>query len=252
MPQTDALGPWGALLIHEDDDNVFRLPLISSGSTSRPAATTTERRYVNDELDPVQQFAQEAAPGTASFTYDKNATEAVQALYRLERANTSVLFEWVANKIVERAKGAASASLVAVATPTGDARESVATFSGTAPLNLLSTTLNVAGRVLVVDNKAFIVDRIISATTAGVYLVGDVTANKVTVPDVGGKISAAVTAGVFTLVSPAEVTKMLATVSAAGNTSISAGNPQEDTVELTLDSVSTREFWLAPSLNRTY
>ena len=247
MPLTQILGPAGAFVITVDGED-FRLPLISSGSTSRPAATADEIRFVNELLDPVQQRVTEAPPGSASWTYRANADEAVEALYRLERSNEVAAFKWVTNAVKEHAEGAA-ASTVAVATPTAG-NKSVATFAGASKADLESVSLRGSkGRFLIVDGNAFGIHRITDSDKADVYLRGPVAANVCTPSTSLGKISAAIAANAtWSIVTPARVISFNAQVTAAGNHDISP-DATEDTLELSLSAVAERVYWVAESQN---
>ena len=248
MPVTQILGPAGALVVTVDGED-FRLPLVSSGNTTRPAATADEIRFVNDDLDPVQQRVTEAPPGSASWTYRANADEAVEQLYRLERSNNVAAFKWVTNAVKEWASGTATTNTVKVDLPTSS-NKSVATFEGTAKADLESVSLRGSkGRFLIVDGNAYGIHRITDSDKADVYLRGPVAANVCTPSTSLGKISAAVAkTGDWSIVTPARVISFNAQVTAAGNHDISP-DATEDTLELSLSAVAERVYWVAESQN---
>ena len=238
MPQ--ALGPDGFLRFQSGlaaDGPYVLLPLITTGSGDVPEATSSERQYVNPALNPPQQNTTPAGPGSYSFTYDKNAAVAVMELQRRFGKDTALLYQWFSQlpKAVTIKAGTPAAKMEATAEAGTTA--SVATFTLAKDLlGLLS-----AGHFLVSGAKAYVVDKVLSSTTANIFLVGAVNGGIVEAPSDYAKVGAIGTAAEVTAWVPAEIKEFSAEVSQFGGTTIGT-EAQEDTVALALRSKAATKY----------
>ena len=238
------LGPAGVLLVHEGT-NVFRLPIITSGTADRPAGTSSERSYLNPRLDPPAQRTAPGGPGSNSFTFDANASAAVLALKRINKANAVNKFVFITNDVDELKSGSGADTLAFKAALDTDGANMIAAGA----IDLTDTDFD-PGCFIVAGNVAYVIERVISRTKALVHRVGSVAAGVVT-PDASyTAISADVAASnSWTLVVPAEVDEMQATVSQVGGRNIGQ-DATEDTVVLSLTDPADEKFYVLESLNQ--
>ena len=250
------LGAAGGDLRIVSEGQTYFLPLIQSGSRDVPAGTTTERAYVNPRRNPPRARTSPGGPGEYSFTYDKNASAAIQALRRANRTQEVLAVDWISNDVDQVVKGAAGTSLVAIAAASGG-NPPVATFSGTSPVDLTGAEIDSA-QFLCVGGAAddydvcYVIDRILTARTCHVHRVGAVAGAKgeqTVTPDAAYTAPTVFPAAAFwQIVVPAEASGFQATVSQIDGSAIEQ-EAQEDTVVLSLSADAVEKYWIDEALN---
>lgn len=239
MPRS--LGPDGLLRITEGS-YTYLLPLMQSATIDRPAGTTEDRTYVNPKLNPPRSRTTPGGPGSFSATFDRNASAAVLALRRIKAIDATAKFEWITNPVDVLVNGSGSNTL-AIAAPTGG-KPSIMTGVG---VDFTGTDWD-SGTFIVLEGIVYVIDTVLTTTTAYVFRVGTVTGGVVT-PDTKPTDPGAVPAkNTWTLVVPADVSEFNATVSQIGGSSISQTS-QDDTVVLNLTQTAKELFWVTENLN---
>ena len=250
------LGASGGDLRIVAEQQTYFLPLIQAGARDVPAGTTTERAYVNPRRNPPRARTTPGGPGEYSFTYDKNASAAIQALRRANRTQAVVTATWISNDVDQVVKGAAGSTLVLAAAAGGN--PALVTFAGASSPDLTGAEFD-SGMFLCVGAAAddydicYVIDRIVSAKTAYVHRVGAVAGAKgaqTVTPDAtytpATVIGSATT--FWQLVVPAEAAEFQATVSQIGGSAIEQ-EAQEDTVVLSLSADAVEKYFVDEALN---
>ena len=255
MPQP--LGDGGDLRIDADGFEYF-LPLILSGARDAPAGQTTDRTYVNPRRNKPTSRTTAGGPGDWAFSYDKNASAAIQALRRAKSAQDTINFAVIANRVQEVVEGSANSRVYISAAAGGNPARAI--FTGSAAPNLLSPEIDSSQFLLVGAaagdyDIAYVIERIIDATSCYVHRVGPVAgavgAQKVS-PDETYTAATAITQANATqhwgLVIPAEVIEAVGSVSQLDGSTISEGST-EDTVVLTMQAEGVDMYYVDEDLN---
>lgn len=233
-----SLGPANWVKIPEPGNSgkEWYLPLITTGTRDRPAGTTTERAYVNEKQNPPKSRTVPGGPGSYSFTRDRSAQAANIALERWDASQDAGEFVVGSNEVVE------------VTIPTG-AKITVLTAAGAATFTGIDLTQPkyAAGQFIVIGAIAYILERIITGTTATLVRVGSVVSDEVTADENYTAATPVNAATDFKVIIPCEVEAFNATVT-VGSSSFSP-EATEDTVTFNLTDPPSKKYWVATSLN---
>lgn len=246
MPRT--LGPGGIIRITEGDKK-FWLKLMTSSGFTGSAAQTSERRYRYPKVNPPKTRTTPGGGGTARATFDNNAGAAVRSLRRQKGKTTTI--EYVSDLVDEIAAGKTNSEL-AIAAPAGSGTDEEQTFgkvtaSGSAKIDFTTSSID-SGDFIVIDNKAYEIERIIDADTAFVDYVGPVAANVATELDDFADAPAVAATETWSIVAPAEVYEVTGTVSQIGD--ITDGEEATDNnLEFGYTDDPTVRFWLTEAQN---